>query len=227
MIANRPQAVIFDMDGLMLDTEPLAARAWTDAANACGIPFDKAVTTRLIGRTFVDCRALILDHHGSNYPVDQLMNGWGVAYDALVEREGVAVKRGLVELLDWLEAAAIDKAVATSTRRERACRKLENAGVLHRFSAIAGGDEVEHGKPAPDLFLLAAERLAVAPAECLVLEDSPAGLTAAHRAGMHAIGVPDLCKLPATIEEKRLIAMASLIDVRDFLESLPTRSPMQ
>jgi HAD superfamily hydrolase (TIGR01509 family) len=211
------QAVIFDMDGLMLDTEPLAARAWTVAAAARRMRYDEAVNPRLVGRTFADCRTLILDHHGSDYPVDMLMDAWHEAYDAIVEREGVALKPGLLELLDWLEAQHIDKGVATSTRRERARAKLEQTGLIARFSALVGGDEIAHGKPAPDIFLLAAKRLGRAPRDCLVLEDSPAGLEAALRAGMDAIVVPDLCEPPPAVLGTRPRIMRSLHEVRAHL----------
>src|SRR4051812_25380092 len=115
-----PEAVIFDMDGLMLDTEPLAARAWHDAAAALGIVFDNAMMPHLVGRNYADCRMLIGEHHGPSFPIDALMEGWRVAYDAIVAREGIALKRGLLGLLAWLEERGIRKAVATSTRRSRA-----------------------------------------------------------------------------------------------------------
>lgn len=218
-----PAAVVFDMDGLMLDTEPLAARAWCDAASAAGIEFDTSVTHRLIGRTFSDCRTLIAERHGTEYPVDTLMAGWHSAYDAIVEREGVAVKAGLVELLDWLEASNIERAVATSTRRARAQDKLSRAGLLDRFSTVVGGDEVSRGKPEPDIFLLAAQRLARSARECLVLEDSMAGFRAAIRAGMSVIVVPDLAAPIVETGDPEPSVFASLHDVRAHLAQLSAR----
>ena len=216
-----PLAVIFDMDGLMLDTEPLGARAWEVAAREAGIAFDANVAPRLIGRTFTDCRALIHEHHGGgDYPVDALMAGWHAAYDALVEQEGLTLKPGLIELLDWLEARSIPRGVATSTRHARARSKLEITGLWPRFVALVGGDEVERGKPAPDIFLAAARCLAAPARDCLVLEDSVAGLQAAAAAGIPAIMVPDLCAPPVDIAGKPPRVMQSLHEVRDWLDSL-------
>lgn len=220
-ITRRPAAVIFDMDGLMLDTEPLAARAWSDAAIACGVTFAAPVAMQLVGRTFVDCRKLILAHHGDGYPVDTLMAAWHGAYDAIVEREGIMLKPGLLELLDWLEAQSIPKAVATSTRHARARSKLEQTALLPRFAALIGGDEVAQGKPSPDIFLTATARLRCAPADALVLEDSEAGLVAAARAGIPAIAVPDLVP-PGLVMGHPPLVMRSLHDVKAHLESLVT-----
>jgi len=220
MLARRPQAVIFDMDGLMLDTEPLAARAWSDAARACAMSFDPAVAPRLVGRTFADCRELIVAHHGADYGVDALMGAWHDAYDAIVAREGVPIKPGLVELLDWLDAQRIARAVATSTRRERAHAKLAAASLLDRFAAIVGGDEITRGKPDPEIFLVAAARIGTPPEGCLVLEDSPAGFEAAVRAGMTAIVVPDLCEPPEQVLGVRPQVKRTLHEVRDHLAAL-------
>lgn len=220
-LVRRPRAVVFDMDGLMLDTEPLAARAWTDAARTCGLAFDDVVTRRMIGRTFVDCRSLIVEHHGSDYPVDTLMSAWGGAYDSLVEREGVAMKAGLIELLDWLEVHGIVKAVATSTRHARARAKLEHAGIFERFAALVGGDEVVRGKPAPDIFIAAIGKLGSAAHHSLVLEDSEAGLVAAARAGIPAIAVPDLVESPALVLGEAPLVLRSLHEVREHLSTLP------
>ena len=215
-----PAAVIFDMDGLMLDTEPLAARAWQDAARATGIHFDDGVTPRLIGRNFADCEALIRDHHGDDYPVGDLMRSWHAAYDAIVAREGIAHKPGLVALLDWLEARAIPKAVATSTRRSRAEAKLREAELVQRFAFLVAGDEVVRGKPEPDIFLRAAALLATPPTRCLVLEDSEPGVRAALAAGMAPIMVPDLHPPSPALVARNVTVMGTLHEVRAALAAL-------
>ncbi len=142
---------------------------------------------------------LILAHHGESYPVDTLMAAWHGAYDAIVEREGLVLKPGLLELLDWLEDNAITKAVATSTRHARARAKLERTALFPRFAALVGGDEVAQGKPSPDIFIAAIARIGCAPADALVLEDSEPGLIAAARAGIPAIAIPDLLPSPELV----------------------------
>jgi HAD superfamily hydrolase (TIGR01509 family) len=217
---RRPEAVIFDMDGLMLDTEPLAARAWIDAARGLGLEFDASINHRLIGRSFADCRTIIGLHHGTGYPVDELMGAWHAAYDAIVQREGIAFKPGLPELLDWLDDARIVKAVATSTRRARAQAKLEMTGILSRFAALVGGDEVARGKPAPDIFVEAARRLGVSPSSCMVLEDSEPGMRGALAAGMLPVMVPDLLPPSPSLLAAAPLVVASLHEVRAHLAVL-------
>jgi HAD superfamily hydrolase (TIGR01509 family) len=218
----RPAAVVFDMDGLMLDTEPLAARAWIEAAAGAGIAFDHAVTRRLVGRNFTDCRMLIREHHGDDYPVDALMGAWHAAYDAIVEREGLVLKPGLRALLAWLAGSGIPRAVATSTRRARAQAKLARTGLDVHFDALVGGDEVARGKPAPDIYLEAAARLRVVPAECVALEDSEPGMQAALAAGMSAIMVPDLAPPSPELLARAPLVLGSLHEVRSHLEALPS-----
>ena len=218
---SRPDAVIFDMDGLMLDTEPLAARAWGEAAAGLGVGFDMALAQAMIGRNFADCSAMLRAHYAAPYPVDALLTGWHAAYDAIVEREGLAVKPGVHELLGWLEANAIKRAVATSTRRERAVSKLERTALLPRFHQIVGGDEVARGKPAPDIYVEAARRLSANAASCLVLEDSEPGVRAAFAAGMLPIMVPDLHPPSADLAALDLIVLPTLHDVLRHLTALP------
>ena len=218
---HRPTAVIFDMDGLMLDTEPLAARAWTDAAAGLGISFDHAVTRHLIGRNHRDCVHVIRAHHGDDYPVEAVMQAWHGAYEAIIGREGIALKPGLVALLDWLDAEGIPRAVATSTRRTRAERKLATTGILDRFLALVGGDEVSSGKPAPDIVLAAAARLGVPVTECVVLEDSEPGVNAALAADAMPIMVPDLLQPSEALLARAPLLFESLVEVQAHLAALP------
>ena len=149
------------------------------------------------------------------------MRAWHGAYDAIIEREGIALKPGLIELLGWLEDAAIPRAVATSTRRSRAQAKLVRTQLCERFAALVGGDEIARGKPAPDIYLEAAARLGVAPAACVALEDSEPGIRAALAAGMMPIMVPDLAPPSAALLAHALPVFASLAEVRAHLCALP------
>ncbi|HEY5309217.1 MAG TPA: HAD family phosphatase [Casimicrobiaceae bacterium] len=218
---RRPLAVIFDMDGLMLDTERLAPRAWTAAAEAMNIEFDHALIPGMVGRNFRDCRAQLSGHYGSDYPTDALLQAWHVAYEAIIAREGIGVKPGLVAVLDWLDQHAIPRAVATSTRRDRAQAKLAQTGFLSRIDALVGGDEVERGKPEPDIFLLAAARLQTAPDACVVLEDSEPGVRAALAAGMTPIMVPDQQSPSVDLLAREPLILPTLHDVSQLLASLP------
>jgi HAD superfamily hydrolase (TIGR01509 family) len=216
-----PGAVVFDMDGLMLDTERLALRCWTIAIERLGLDFDPALMPAMIGRNSRDSRTLVLERHGDDFPIDRLMQASQETYDAMVARDGVAVKPGLVALLDWLDVMRIPRVVATSTRRTRAEAKLAQADLLARFAALVGGDEVERGKPAPDIFLLAATRVGVAPADCIVLEDSEPGVHGAMAAGMIPIMVPDILAPSADLLARDPLILPSLTAVQLHLAALP------
>ena len=220
-LVRRPAAVIFDMDGLMLDTEPLAARAWGAAAAALGVDFDMSLAQAMIGRNFADCSVMLRARYPAPYPVDAMLGSWHAAYDAIVAREGLVRKPGLDELLEWLEANAIPCAVATSTRGERARRKLEHTGLLTRFHAVVGGDEVARGKPAPDIYVEAARRLSTEVRLCVALEDSEPGIRAALAAGMSAIMVPDLHPPSPELVALDVAVVPSLHDVLRRLAALP------
>jgi len=220
-LVRRPAAVIFDMDGLMLDTEPLAARAWGEAAAALGVDFDMTLAQAMIGRNFADCATMLRARYAAPYPFDALLGSWHTAYDAIVAREGLVLKPGLRELLEWLEAHAIPRAVATSTRRDRARIKLEHTGLLPRFQGLVGGDEVARGKPAPDIYLEAARRIGIDVATCVALEDSEPGIRAALAAGMTAIMVPDLHPPSPELEALDVEVLPSLREVLRRLAALP------
>ena len=132
---------------------------------------------------------------------------------------GVPHRPGIVELLDWLEARDIPRAVATSTKRPLALRKLRAARLLDRFDAVCTSSDVAQPKPAPDVYLLAAERLGVAPADCLVLEDSPTGVRAALAAGMTPVQVPDMLLPDGEVRALRHRIVGSLGEAQRLLEA--------
>jgi HAD superfamily hydrolase (TIGR01509 family) len=207
------QAVIFDMDGLMLDTEAIARIALQNGTRDLGFELSDEHFASLIGRTSADSSALLQRLFGPDFSVPEFRVRVTHHWDSHVAVHGIARKAGLLELLDYLDTLPIRKAVATSTRRAHA---IPNLGDLFpRFDALATGDEVENGKPAPDIFLLAATRLEVKPADCLVLEDSLPGVKGATAAGMQVIMVPDLVSPTPDIA----LHLASLHDVHAWLKA--------
>ena len=188
--------VLFDMDGLMLDTERMARVAWIRALDEQGYRLEDSVYLRMVGRTVQDARLILGEIFGSDLPFQQVFDMRQAYYDADIEENGIPLKPGLLQLLAFLEANHITKAVASSTPCWFAGRKLARAGIETRFQTMVCGDMVAAGKPAPDLFLEAARRIAIPPERCVVLEDSEAGIIAADAAGMVALMVPDL-KEPA------------------------------
>lgn len=213
-------AVIFDMDGLMLDTEPRYRASWLKALAEYGYTFTPEDYLSLVGLKRLDAIQVLVHIFGPGFPA--------VPFEATsrkYESEAMASpplerKPGLDGLLAFLESQKIPLAVATSTERSEAVPRLATAGLLDHFGVLATGDEVRCGKPAPDLFRLAASRLGVEPRFCLTLEDSEPGITAAHAAGTQVYMVPDL--KPPSAEAKRIAdgIYPTLADVTQHLVSL-------
>ena len=218
----RPAAVLFDMDGLMLDSE----RAFTDclaqSARARGFNLPMSLWLAMVGGSDTHSRALLEAQIGQTAS-DAVQEDARTRYDALVE-VGIHHRPGVLPLLEWLAARDIPRAVATSTRNPLALRKLRAAGLLPYFDAVCSSSDVAHPKPAPDVYLLAAQRLGVAPAQCLVLEDSPVGVRAALAAGMTPIQIPDLIAPDAATRALGHRILASLGETQRFLEASFTAS---
>ncbi len=185
-----PRAVIFDMDGLMIDSEVIYRDAWFRAMGDFKRDMPEEVFRRFLGRNNQDSRMLLAEIYGAEFDVNGFLHACRSLAHEHIERHGIPHKPGLEALLALLDGRGLSKAVATSTRREWALRSL--GPLAARFEVLTTGDEVACGKPAPDIFLLCADRLQAAPRDCLVLEDSEAGIRAAHAAGMTAIMIPDL-----------------------------------
>ena len=186
------RAIIFDMDGLMIDTERLALKAWQLAGADFGFPISEDIFITMLGRNRRDSDRILVEVFGSDFPVDAVRKRRRAYVDGWIDEGKLSIKSGLLELLDFLDKVSMPKAVATSTAYERAIYKLSLVNLLERFPIVIAGDQVEKGKPAPDIFLAASTQLRVLPKHCLVLEDSDAGIQAAYNAGMIPVMIPDM-----------------------------------
>jgi HAD superfamily hydrolase (TIGR01509 family) len=215
-------AVIFDMDGLMLDTEPVYRMAWQRASAECGYAISDELHLRLLGLKTEDAEQVLRQEFGAGFSVDAFRTLCSEHEPAAFRDYGLRKKSGLDELLALLNARRISKAVATSASRDRALSLLSTTAVLGQFDVVVTGDEVARGKPSPDLFLLAARRLETANSSCLVLEDAEAGVLAAHAAGMQVFVVPDLKQPSADVVKLAAGVFESLVAVAKHLEMAST-----
>jgi HAD superfamily hydrolase (TIGR01509 family) len=184
------RALIFDMDGLLIDSEPLAAKAMDVFLARYGLERRAEVHERLLGRRLPDAIAIVRESYALAHPLDALVAEYGELRLATL-RGAVAPLPGAREVIAFGRAAGLKLALATSGLRAHATASLEETGLTGLFDAEVTGDQVAHGKPAPDLFLAAAGKLGVEPAHCVVFEDAPNGVAAARAAGMTVAAVPD------------------------------------
>jgi len=216
-VAQAIQAVVLDMDGLMLDTEPIYKLSWQRTCEEFGFQLTDAEYEPYIGRPTPDCEIELADHFGPSFPIEEFKTRWPLLWKAMAEQHGIAWRPGLERLLDLLESRDIPRAVATSSDAEYTDFTLRRAGLNGRFRMVVTRDQVARGKPAPDLYIEAARRLQQNPAHCLALEDSDAGALSATTAGMRVICIPDL-KAPSEATARAAFrVVASLHDVCDLL----------
>lgn len=209
--------VIFDMDGLLLDSERVALATVAAAAAEMGIAWPPEVGLAMVGLNSKDGQHVIRRHLGDDFPVDQLYEHFGRIYEARIASAAIPLMQGVTELFDVLDGLALGRVVATSTRRSRAEPKLAAAGLLPRVHGMVCGGEVSRGKPAPDIFLKAAACLGVPVANCLVLEDSNAGVRGALAAGARVVMVPDLLAPADDVRAAGVPLARSLHDLAAFL----------
>ena len=185
------KAVIFDMDGVLLDTETVCKVCWRRAADEYGISGIDEAFRRCIGQNTADTLAVLREYCGERLSPEAFYARTNELFHVVEQEQGLSLMPFVRECLESLKARALRLAVASSTRWESVSRQLKAAGIFHFFETITTGDTVLHSKPAPDIYLKSLESLGLSAADCVAVEDSPNGVRAATRAGIRCIMVPD------------------------------------
>lgn len=189
---TRITGAVFDMDGLMIDTEKLYLRYWKQAAADFGYDMqdEHVYAIRSLARKYSIPK--LKSFFGQDFPTEDVRARRTELINAHIRDNGIELKKGLFELLDWLKTHGVKLAVATATPRERAEMYLKKINAMDYFDAVICGDMITNGKPDPDIYLTAARELGLPPEQCAAFEDSPNGIKAAHSAGCHAVMIPDM-----------------------------------
>lgn len=218
------ELVIFDMDGLMIDTEPTSKEGWRLGLEKYGFAFSAELFETLIGRNLHGLKEKMEEYYGSNFDFHKVRK---VRADYMVKHitDGkLEMKKGLLDILDKLDELKLKKCVATSTDWDSMNFKLGTLNLLKRFDGFMTGDRVEKGKPNPEIFLKAAALLNVPYSSCIVLEDSINGIAAAHAAGMKSIVVPDTQQPDAETLKNVYANCADLVEAADVITRLLAES---
>ncbi|GHD63571.1 HAD family hydrolase [Jeongeupia chitinilytica] len=212
------RGAIFDMDGLLLDTERIACRAWQHAADELGVSIDESVVLGMVGMHSSKVETYLTGELGPDFPVNAIRDTTHRHYLKLTEAP-IPLKSGVHALFDWFRDRGIPIAVATSTRRSIAEHHLKAAGLWDYLSASRCGDEIVHPKPAPDIYLAAASALGVAAGDCFAFEDSNFGVKAAHSAGCRVAMIPDLRQPDAHTLTLEVPVFGSLHDALTWVQA--------
>jgi HAD superfamily hydrolase (TIGR01509 family) len=212
-----PQALVFDMDGLLLDTERIALETFETACRAHHCAVDRDVYYRCIGSNGDGTRAILQNALGQSFPYDRISKDWMALYRQRVSTQAVDLKDGVLELLELVRRLRLPIALATSTHTELANTKLRLAGLDAFFAAIIGGDAVAHGKPHAEPYLAATRALGHPPGTCWAIEDSDNGVRSAYAAGLYVLQVPDLVQPSEAVRNLGHAVLTSLHDVARLL----------
>ncbi len=212
--------VIFDMDGTLLDTEPVYMRSWVETGVKWGL--DRQVMTDMYvpficGRSVESSKRVLKDHFGEDFDSEGFMSERMALYHDLVSKD-LRLKKGCREILDFLRKHGIPMAVATSTAPDITNANLKRMELTDYFDAIVTASMVKNGKPAPDIFIEAGRQINAESQECAVCEDSYSGIFAAHAAGMKPILIPDLLKPTKETDEVTYATLDSLLDVKELIK---------
>ena len=211
------RGLIFDLDGTLADTEGLYQRFWLEAANSLGYPMQRRHTLMIRSMAASVAGPLMRREVCPDFDYEAVRDRRRVIMAEWIDAHGVQPKPGAPEILRYAAEHGIPAALATTTPQERVHRVLGLLGLEGMFAAIVSGDMIEHGKPAPDIYLLAAKRLGVAPEDAVGVEDSPTGVRACHAAGLYTVLIPDQDEPDAETAALCDAVLPSLFALRELL----------
>ena len=214
------QAVVFDMDGVIFDTERLVIKFWKEVAKRHNIPNVEHTCIQCLGTNRVRTREIFLENYGADFPFDPYRAEVTELFNIRYKGVPLPTKPGVRELLSYLQEQGIKVGLASSTAQHLVRDEIGTAGLLPYFQTLVCGDMVEHSKPAPDIFLKACEILNADPTKSIAIEDSFNGIRSAHCAGMTPIMVPDQVQPTDEIRALAFHVMPSLLDVLNWLKTL-------
>lgn len=211
-------AIIFDMDGILFDTERISCECWEEVAEAMKLGDLSEGVKGCIGLNHNDARILMEGLYGEDFPLEEFRSTVHALMQRRILEEGLPLKEGVIEILDYVTENNYIIGLASSTRKKSIMEHLNEAGITHYFKTIIAGDMVEHSKPMPDIYLKACEELGVSPANAIAIEDSFNGIISAYRAGMKPVMVPDMVEPTPEIEAMLYGKFYSLLDVVEYLK---------
>ncbi len=213
------RTIVFDMDGVLIDTEALILEAWKEVAAGIGLKDIEKTLYQCIGITAPETEALFRRTYGEDFPYQKYKAMSSEIFHANIKEHGLPVKPGVYELFDFLKEDGWQIGLASSTRKSLVCEEMESIGLLSFFHVIVCGDMVTHSKPHPEIYLKACELLNASPKRCFAVEDSPNGIRSAYGAGMKPLMVPDLIAPDEEIKSLLSGQFKNLLEVRDFLRA--------
>lgn len=210
-------AVVFDMDGVLFDTERLCQRCWCEVAGRRNYPDMEKVFCQCIGRSSTDSYHILMDYYGKTFPYDDFRKDADALFWQFIEEKGAPMLPYVSELLDFLKEKEIPVALASSSSKPTVERLLNRAQIRSCFDLLVTGDMVTHSKPDPTIYLMACEKLGVLPKDTYAVEDSYNGIRSAYRAGMKPLMVPDMIQPDAEMKELSHAIFKNLREVKEFL----------
>lgn len=214
------EAIVFDMDGLLFDSERIVQRSWEEAGNQLGLEHMGETIYHTLGMNLAGRNHYFRNTIAKDFPCEEFAKQARIWFYKIVNEEGLPMKNGARKLLEYGKANEYRMAIATSSRREYALKNLKAAKIYDFFDAGVFGDMVQHAKPDPEIYLKACDSIGAAPANCIALEDAPAGIRAAYAAGMKPIMIPDLVAPTPEIEALLYETCDTFLGVIGILEKL-------